>query len=451
MIRRWREIERWIEDEEGKHQSSFAEHPLSDFITRKVVGINRSAVPLAQLNVIAKISFGGDLHIRTSEGKRGYKGPLFYAHPGDLVISKIRVAQGSLCIVPDELEHLAVSAEYPVYSINPERVSGDFIRLVIRSSAFRQRISRLRSGNTTKARIRPAQFEELKVPLPSLDEQRTFVGAYADALKRAAVLEQEANAIEQAGVLAFESALGVTSPPLLPDRPVFIARFKELERWSHDGILRAAGQRNTVAATTWTAARLGDVIADLENGWSPKCHGHPARDGKWGVLKVGAVSFATFDENQNKELPDRLKARVAFEVKDGDVLISRANVVKYVGACAYVERTRPKLLLCDKIFRVRFKDNSELVPQFLTEAMRLPSVRAQIEERLTGTSPTMKNISKPALLDLSFPLPPSDDQQVLVSAITAARSKARARRAEAKTLRESAWTTFESSLFDGES
>ncbi|MBK5967179.1 hypothetical protein CCR95_24685 [Thiocystis minor] len=193
--------------------------------------------------------------------------------------------------------------------------------------------------------------------------------------------------------------------------------------------------------------RLGNVIADLENGWSPKCHDHQAREGQWGVLKLGAVSFGIFNESQNKELPERLKPRPAYEVRNGDVLISRANVVRYVGACAYVEETRPKLMLCDKIFRVRFLKSSKLLPQFLTEIMRLPSVREQIETRLTGTSPTMKNISKPALLDLRFPLPELNDQRSLITDLTTGRQTATTKRTEAQTLRASAWAVFESALF----
>lgn len=446
MIRRWRETERWIEDGESAHAGVFPERPLSDFITRKVVPIDREDRPLDQLNVIAKITFGGELHIRSEEAKRGYKGPLFQADPGDLVISKIRVAQGSLCVVPDTLDHLAVSAEYPVYEVDHSAVRAEYLRLVIRSSAFQARIGRLRSGNTTKARIRPAQFEALKFPLPTLDEQDVLIASYTAALRCAESLEQKAKAIERAGWQAFEKALGVTAPPPMLNRKVFVARFKDVERWSHESTLRTS---TLVPEHTpcWPVRRLGDLIDDLENGWSPKCHNHPAHSGKWGVLKLGAVSFGIFNRNENKELPDNLKPRPEYEIRDGDVLISRANVVRYVGACAYVDVTPPQLMLCDKIFRVRFRPKGELLPRFLPEVMKLHPVREQIESRLTGTSPTMKNISKPALLDLSFPLPDRNTQQLLIDSLATARKDTHIKRTEAANLRQSAWAAFESALF----
>ena len=419
---------------------------MSDFIARRVEPIDRDARPLDVLNVIAKISFSGDLHLRSEEGKRGYKGPLFEALPSDLVISKIRVAQGSLCVVPDSLDHLAVSPEYPVYAVDHERVRAEYLRLVIRTTAFQKRVGRLRSGNTTKARIRPAQFEALHIPVPALDEQDTLIAAYTADLSRAARLEQEAEAIERAGWQAFETALGVAPPPPLPDRPVFVARFKDVERWSHESILRSSAS-GPEQAHSWPLARLGDLVADLENGWSPKCHNHPAREGKWGVLKLGAVSFGTFNAAENKELPTSLKPRPEYEIKAGNVLISRANVVRYVGACVHVEATPPQLLLCDKIFRVRFQPNSILLQRFLAEAMKLHTVREHIESCLTGTSPTMKNISKPALLDISFPLPDLVTQQRIIDGIGASRTNAAAKRTTAATLRQSAWAAFEAALF----
>ncbi|GAB3461570.1 hypothetical protein GCM10027321_22380 [Massilia terrae] len=400
-----------------------------------------------ELNVIAKITFGGVLHVRTAEEKKGYKGPLFYAHPGDLVISKIRVAQGSLCVVPDRLDHLAVSAEYPVYNVDPAKVSAEFIRMVIRTDAFKHRVGRLRSGNTTKARVRPSEFESLTIPLPDVSEQKTLLDGYYTALNDAEVLETEAAKIAQASQRIFEDELGIASPPPLPNRPVFIARFKDVERWSHEGVLRAITQSGHSIAK-WPVMALDSLVDDLENGWSPKCLDHPASPNNWGVLKVGAVSYGYYDEMENKELPPKLKPLPHYEVKEGDVIISRANVTRYVGACAYVEKTRPKLMLSDKLFRVIFKEDSLLDGRFLAAVMKLPTVREQIETQLTGTSPTMKNISKPSLLSLRFPVPDIATQRDLIVKLNQGRQEAEIKNMKAIELRRVAWAKFESALFE---
>ena len=47
--------------------------------------------------------------------------------------------------------------------------------------------------------------------------------------------------------------------------------------------------------------------------------------------------------------------------------------------------------------------------------------RERIEANVTGTSPTMRNIPKPALMVLSFPLPPTDVQSSLITKLTCRR------------------------------
>ncbi|MEO6823251.1 MAG: hypothetical protein ABI167_00700 [Nitrosospira sp.] len=274
-----------------------------------------------------------------------------------------------------------------------------------------------------------------------------MLSAYAAALTEAEKKEQKAALMAKASRLAFEEALGVRAPPSLPEWPAFVARFKSVERWSHEGILRAVTQVKCTKAK-WPVMSIGALVEDLENGWSPQCLDHPARPEHWGVLKVGAVSFGYFNETENKELPAKLKPRVYYEVKPGDVIISRANVARYVGACAYVEKTQPLLMLCDKLFRVKFREDGRLDRRFLAAVMKLPTVREQIETRLTGTSPTMKNISKSALLSLEFPVPDPDTQRALVKTLAEAEKTVTDIKTTARGYRQSAWTTFEAALFE---
>ena len=114
----WRELERWLPGGESSWEAAFPLVPLGDFLRRVVRPVDKSKRPLDSLNVIEKISFGGKLHVRSAKKVQGYKGPLFEALPGELIISKIRVAQGSLCVVPETLLTLSSSA-VPVVKLTP--------------------------------------------------------------------------------------------------------------------------------------------------------------------------------------------------------------------------------------------------------------------------------------------------------------------------------------------
>jgi type I restriction enzyme S subunit len=95
-------------------------------------------------------------------------------------------------------------------------------------------------------------------------------------------------------------------------------------------------------------------------------------------------------------------------------------------------------MLCDKLFRVVWKDESPVLPQYLDEVLKIPHLRWQMENSLTGASPTMKNISKPALLALRFPLPSLDVQKSIISEIEAKRKEARLLHDKAKEIQKKA-------------
>jgi type I restriction enzyme S subunit len=375
-----------------------------------------------------------------------YKGAMFAAYPGDIVFSKIDARSGAIGMLPATIAKAVVTTEFPVFISNPEKLNSSFVQRVLRTSGFLTALRSQATGTSGRKRITRAAFLDLRVPLPTLDEQRAIVAAYDAAMAEAAAKERAADAAEIEAMADFETALGFAPPVPLPDRPVFVASFKDFDRWSHEGVLRRMVGQAT-AATDWPMVQLREVVADLENGWSPKCLDRPAEGGEWGVLKLGAVSFGTFDENQNKALPPHQKPRAALEVRDGQVLISRANITRLVGATALVRETRPRLMLCDKIFRVVWREPSPVIPEFITVILRINEVRRQIETELTGTSPTMKNISKPALLSLTFPVPPIDDQRTLITALDTARATAKDLLAEAAAVRAAARLTFEQAVY----
>jgi type I restriction enzyme, S subunit len=379
-----------------------------------------------------------------------YKGSMFAAYPGDIVFSKIDARSGAIGMLPAEIEKAVVTPEFPVFTADPARLDGGFAKLVLRTGGFIEALRRKASGTSGRKRITPEAFQDLRIPLPPLPEQQAIVASWRTALDKSASLEQEAASAETKAAEAFETALGFAPHTPLPDRPVFVANFKDIDRWSHEGIMHRLVDGDTTHASPWPMVKLDDVIADLENGWSPNCRSTPAEPGEWGVLKLGAVSFGTFDEHENKALPKHLKPRPYLEVKTGQILISRANVTRLVGATTMITQTREKLMLCDKIFRVVPLDPMPVDPMFLTEVLRISDLRRQIESNVTGTSPTMKNISKPALLGLTFPLPPVPEQQKMVQALGDARTKAAKLRADAAEVRAHAWADFEAAVYPAE-
>lgn len=447
LIRRWGELDEWAVDYDmgPSGQGSLPTVRLSTLLKPVVVPVASDERKFDTLQVIEKITFGGRIQIRSAEKLIAYKGPLFRAAPGQLIVSKIRVLQGSLAVVSEEIGEVAVSPEYPTFEIDTSLVDRRFLELSLRSPAA---LAQLRpTGNTTKQRVPPTKFLTARIPCPDLDAQRSLIAAYDAKVTEAAKLEAEASELEAGALREFEAALGIVPPPPLPDRPMFIASFSDISRWSHEAVLRRITGTEP-PPSPYPIVALEDVIADLENGWSPQCLKRPAEGEEWGVVKVGAVSSGVYNPGQNKALPGSLTPKPALEVRQGDLLIGRANIARLVGATAYVDATPPRLILCDKIFRAIPLPASPVRFDFLAAVLKTPSVREQIEGQLTGSSPTMKNISKPALLGLTFPMPTDLSVQAdLMADLNAAQAAAADMRTAAQSIRHDAWRAFETAIY----
>jgi restriction endonuclease S subunit len=205
-------------------------HPIGTALNRiqEIVSTDLIATP-----IIEKISFGGELTILDEEKRSGYKGRLFKAKSGQLIYSKIRVKQGSVCIVPPSIDWVAVSSEYPVYEINSEEADPKYLDLVLRSTAFKHYLDGLSHGGSTKTRIHPDQFEELSIPIPPLPVQQQIVAHWETAQTS---LQRNLEAISRSKQEAFDifrKALGIITSSVTRPK-LFTAQWREVERWGHE-------------------------------------------------------------------------------------------------------------------------------------------------------------------------------------------------------------------------
>lgn len=164
----------------------------------------------------------------------------------------------------------------------------------------------------------------------------------------------------------------------------------------------------------WKIERLKYAIRGVEQGWSPQCHAIEAGPDEWGVLKVGCVNGAEFDEHENKALPEELAPLPELEIKPDDILMSRANTRELLGSAVLVRSCRSKLMLCDKLFRIRV-DRQSFDPRFLVYSFASAPCRFQFEGDATGTSGSMKNIGQDTLRNLWIAIPPLDEQRAIAA------------------------------------
>lgn len=165
------------------------------------------------------------------------------------------------------------------------------------------------------------------------------------------------------------------------------------------------------------------IIEELGQGWSPKCHNHPSQDeSKWGVITTTAIQHLSFDESENKELPDKLKPRPHLEIVPGDILVTRAGPRKRVGVTCLVRKCRKKLMICDKAYRLR-PDHTKILPEYLEMVLNTPKTLWKIEELKTGINDSGVNLTQKRFLELEVFVPSIKKQKIILGELEGSLSK----------------------------
>lgn len=163
----------------------------------------------------------------------------------------------------------------------------------------------------------------------------------------------------------------------------------------------------------WEVRRLRHVIARIEQGWSPECYAREADEQEWGVVKAGCVNGGEFRATENKALPPELSPEPDCEIRAGDVLMSRASgSPELVGSTALVGNIRERLMLSDKIFRLKLVES--VASSFFVAALNSRPLRIQIENALSGGNGMANNLPQSSLLTFAMAVPPRPEQSTIV-------------------------------------
>ncbi|SCE94792.1 restriction endonuclease subunit S [Micromonospora saelicesensis] len=159
------------------------------------------------------------------------------------------------------------------------------------------------------------------------------------------------------------------------------------------------------------AIELRYVMSGIEQGWSPQCEERLAGPNEWGVIKAGCVNGGRFNEEQHKTLPADVMPRIQYRLRSGDLLMSRASgSVELIGSVAVVPDHVGKMLLCDKVYRLRV-DARRGSAEFLAFMLRSHANRERIKLGISGAEGMANNLPTAVVKGCVVPAAPLDVQE----------------------------------------
>lgn len=291
-------------------------------------------------------------------------------HPAGTVAFSRTASVGFSCILGTDM---ATSQDFVTWTCGP-RLEPRYLLWVLRGE--REEILRRTQGSTHKTIYMP-DIEQLTIPLPSLDQQRRIV-EHLD---------------------------------------VVTARIDEL-RAKRRATVRLLAERSrstleeAIADVEVDPVKLRRLTLRIEQGVSSQAGSRPAEAHEWGVLKLSAVKWGSFNPDENKVLPVGFGVDEALRPRVGDLLVTRSNTPSTVGdVCAVVEPAL-NVLLPDLIYRLQLDDR--LDPEFASMALRTSAARAHLSGLARGTSQSMVKLRGEDVLDVSVPFLAIEEQRRIV-------------------------------------
>ena len=166
----------------------------------------------------------------------------------------------------------------------------------------------------------------------------------------------------------------------------------------------------------WDVTSLSDAFQNLEAGVS--VNSDERQNADFFVLKTSAISDGLINIDEAKPVVKKEYARLKCPVKKGSIIISRMNTPQLVGACGYVAEDAKGYFLPDRLWQVINSKPEKYDFRWLNYLLNQYRYKNAMHAVATGTSNSMKNISKERLLEIRIPRPSIEEQKFIVKAIS---------------------------------
>lgn len=268
----------------------------------------------------------------------------------------------------------------------------DFDRQLIDIDFFRYAINQklddlidTAHGGVGLRHVTKGKFEKTEVCLPPQAEQRRIAAKLDTTLAAVDACRQRLDGVE-----------------------ALLKRFRQavLAAATSGALTREWREERGRDLAPWEDITVGDLVSHIDAGLNLKCDERPPEGDERGLVKISAVTWGTYNEEESKTLNQDAIISEENRIRPGDFLISRANTIELVGACVIVHRVARKLYLSDKVLRLVMPE--EYKPWLLL-CLRSPSGRRQIEGLSSGNQLSMRNLAQKNLLSIKIPIPQLDE------------------------------------------
>lgn len=369
--------------------------------------LNKAAIEKVKISdgnsykILGVRSYGKGVYLnRESLGKDLKMKEYFKAKPNHLFWCKVDTKNGAFGVVTEDLADGFGSSNMTFAEINTTKINVDFLQMLFTSKKVTAYLDGFVTGTTNRKYIRPDQlFNEIKIPLPPISEQKKIVEAYQNKIKQAQDLEKQAKDLDLEIERYLFKELGISNEEVEVKKGLKIVYFKDILEWGIDKIISKSGFQSN-KYTIKPLNSINNLVEDAFRGKSPKYNSSSKtfilnqKCNRWNSIDLQFVK--TVEEKWYNSIDEK------FFTKEGDILINSTGEGT-IGRATYITKENKNLIYDSHLLLLRL--NSEIFnPELFVELFNSSFGQSQVEEIKSAQATKQTELGINNLMKIRIPL-----------------------------------------------
>lgn len=335
----------------------------------------------------------------------------FLISKGQFLLSKIDARNGAFGVVPEKLDGGIITGNFWTFDVDYNIVNPHYLALLTTTDAFIQFCEQASNGTTNRHYLQEPLFLNIKVPVPSLDEQNKLVKAYNDIMLFIKMEERKAIDIDVKATVSVRNALGVAPyPGHVEKKLVHYIDYGAIDSWGVPQILHA--ENSPFGKSKFACKKLSDLafinpktdlsmLSDTDNMSFIPMEDISDDYGEWTGKRVGSKS--------------NVKGYTKFQ--DGDIVWARITPCMQNGKSTILTNlVNGKGYGSTEFHVIRIKSN-DVLPKYIHTLLRHFDVLSDAKKYFTGSA-GQQRVPTSYLENLLIPIPPLDVQKQIADEYT---------------------------------
>ena len=356
----------------------------------------------------------------------------FLVSEGQFILSKIDARNGAMGIIPTELDGAVVTQDFLPYDIDTTKVNPQYFVLVCTTKQFIAFCQSCSSGTTNRQRVDEAQFLNIKVPVPSLEEQNKLVEEYNKTITKANDLVKECQKIDIDILRYFDKSVGLKQST------------RQVKLLSTMRYVDISNRWDPFAVTNGLSADvpiypLGSFITDIATGTTPPTSKKEYFNGNVKFYTPSDISGRLYLANSERTLTKKAiedkKARVFHK---GDILFVGIGTIGKVGI------VNDEIVSSNQQITGFTLNDSLLLPEYAFYFLHYHKEIAASEQSKT----TLPIVNQEKIANIPIPVPTISQQREMVGHMNHMRKKIDELYKQSIECRIKALKNFETQIFE---